>query len=344
PPFRAESALETMRQVRDEEPVPPRRLQPRVPRDLETICLKCLHKEPRKRYGTAQELADDLRRFLDGQPIQARPVSLGERAWKWARRRPAAAALALAVAAGVPSVVVLLAAWLYNAEQRAAAVRDLATAQQLLDSVQSQVHDKRAEVDRLARRGRTIAYVADMRSAHAAWQAHNLVHLLELHRPAAAAEDQRGFEWYLLRQMAYGERYSCPGQTCVAFSPDGRLLAAAGPGNTVRLWDAATGKEQRALAGHQQEVTSVALSADGNLLAAASQDGAVRLWHTATGQPLRTLSVPGGATRVAFGRDSRPAARPEGLLATGGADGTVRLWQGTAAGEGQPTLAHVLKG
>jgi eukaryotic-like serine/threonine-protein kinase len=109
PPFRAADPLDTLLQVLRDEPVPPRRLAPQVPRDLETIALKCLAKEPRKRYPSAGELADDLERYLRGEPIQARRTPLWERALKWARRRPAAAALvagaallaALGVAAGI---------------------------------------------------------------------------------------------------------------------------------------------------------------------------------------------------------------------------------------------------
>jgi serine/threonine protein kinase len=93
PPFKGDSALEVLMQVKSVDPIAPSRLKPRTPRDLETICLKCLRKEPSKRYTTAGELAGDLRRFLDGRPITARKVSMAERGFKWMRRRPERAAL-----------------------------------------------------------------------------------------------------------------------------------------------------------------------------------------------------------------------------------------------------------
>jgi hypothetical protein len=98
PPFKAATVLDTILQVVSDEPVPPTQLQSKTPRDLETVCLKCLRKDPARRYASAAALADDLARFLKGEPIRARPVGALERATKWARRRPAAAAL-LAVSA-----------------------------------------------------------------------------------------------------------------------------------------------------------------------------------------------------------------------------------------------------
>jgi serine/threonine protein kinase len=95
PPFQAATAMGTLLQVLSAQPVPPRRLPPQAPADLETICLKCLEKEPRKRYASAAALAEDLRRFQAREPIAARPLKVAERAWKWAGRRPAPAALIL---------------------------------------------------------------------------------------------------------------------------------------------------------------------------------------------------------------------------------------------------------
>jgi serine/threonine protein kinase len=108
PPFLAETPLETILQVRTKDPVPPRRLQPNVWRDLETICLKCLEKDPRKRYPTAAALADDLRRFQEARPTLARPIPLWERLWRWCRRNPRVASLLglllLTIVTGVASV------------------------------------------------------------------------------------------------------------------------------------------------------------------------------------------------------------------------------------------------
>jgi tetratricopeptide (TPR) repeat protein/tRNA A-37 threonylcarbamoyl transferase component Bud32 len=97
PPFVGTTLLETLEQVRSQEPVPPRRLQPKVPRDLETVCLKCLQKEPGQRYANCEDLADDLRRFLEHRPIQARPVGRTERLWRWCKRNPRVAGLSAAV-------------------------------------------------------------------------------------------------------------------------------------------------------------------------------------------------------------------------------------------------------
>lgn len=115
PPFLGESPLETIRLVTGTEPVPPTRLRPEIPRDLETICLKCLEKEPAHRYATAADLADDLQRFLDGRPIQARPVRPAARLARWTARNRALAALAAIFLLGTPSFFML---WLSARAER----------------------------------------------------------------------------------------------------------------------------------------------------------------------------------------------------------------------------------
>jgi serine/threonine-protein kinase len=152
PPFRGETATATLLQVVADEPVPPARLNPAVPRDLQTICLKCLHKAPQRRYASAQALADDLRRFERGEPITARPVGPLERAAKWARRRPTAAAL---LAAGLLVLAGITAAAVWYADDRAQRRAEVEhrgrqvnrDANAALDQAEQELKDLRAQLD-----------------------------------------------------------------------------------------------------------------------------------------------------------------------------------------------------
>lgn len=154
PPFQGTTVLDTLDQVRSQEPVPPSRLQPKVPRDLETICLKCLQKEASKRYGTALNLADDLRRFSAGEPILARPVAWPERLRSWCRRNPRVAALAasvlfllLTITAGSVAFSIQL-----SEQKRATEIqRDAARVAQTQATQNARLANRQAEEARLAR-------------------------------------------------------------------------------------------------------------------------------------------------------------------------------------------------
>jgi tetratricopeptide (TPR) repeat protein/tRNA A-37 threonylcarbamoyl transferase component Bud32 len=154
PPFRGTTLLDTLQQVQRVEPVPPVRLQDRVPRDLDTICLKCLEKDPKKRYTSAGALAEDLRRFLAGEPILARPTPTWERAWKWARRRPALAALTAVSVLAVVGVLSLAFLWL-DSSRRAA--EGIAEQQKKLADYQTQEARKEHELWQQAERQRLRA-------------------------------------------------------------------------------------------------------------------------------------------------------------------------------------------
>ncbi len=202
PPFVGETALDTLGQVMMQEPVPPRRLQPKVPRDLETVCLECLRKEPAKRYASALALAEDLRRFLDGRPIQARPVGPAARALKWARRHPGLAGVGSALAAtalGLFGVVLLSQhqrALLAEQKQRAAE-QDVRVAQQDAHIAQQELA-KRLRLE--ASRKHVEELVSEGRSALAKGKRDDALPLL------LSARDQCGDDTELADLKADAER------------------------------------------------------------------------------------------------------------------------------------------
>src|SRR5262245_30363421 len=158
PPFKGATALETMEQVLRDDPVPPRKLQPGVPRDLETVCLKCLAKEPQKRYASARDLADELRRHLDGRPVVARPARRVERVWRWTRRNPRTTALTLAV---LLALLVTGGAWFWRVRAHEARDQDaldtLSQASRLLEEAKAEDDpDKWTEARTLALRAEVL--------------------------------------------------------------------------------------------------------------------------------------------------------------------------------------------
>jgi serine/threonine protein kinase/tetratricopeptide (TPR) repeat protein len=161
PPHNAESPAETVLQLFQLEPVAPSKLRSRLPRDLETICLKCLQKDPARRYASAAELADDLERYLDGAPILARPAPWREKAWKWAKRRPAPAALAGCAVAGL---LVFLGSLVYHERQLRHKLAEARLEEQQARDAQELLR-QRGEVEDLLRQGDAALAKEDWRAA-----------------------------------------------------------------------------------------------------------------------------------------------------------------------------------
>ncbi len=343
PPFRAASLMDTLMQVVSDDPVPPSRLQSRLPRDLETVCLKCLSKDPGRRYATADELADDLRRFRNGEPVRARPVGPAERAIKWVRRRPATAAL-LALLAITTATGFGLVTWKWLDADRARgeangareeAVKALARARE----EQAKADSERSRAEAQLTRSESLLYANGIRLAERELLAGDKARAVQL--LDECRRDLRGWEWHFLRrQLVLGGSAAWTGLEQpigpVAFGPDGSLLAGGGGGNLFVLDPA--GKEVRSWPGGAA-VRAVAWAADGKLLASGDLAGNVAV-RTAVGDSLVTIRAhTKGVTSLAFAPDGR-------TLASGGADALAVLWDAVTGrelhicgGHGGPVLA-----
>jgi WD40 repeat protein/serine/threonine protein kinase len=313
PAYNGRNREEILRQIAFEEPRPPRRLNRAVPAELETIVLKAMAKNPEERYATAQELADDLKRFLEDKPIKARRPSLRQRAARWARRHKTVVRAAL--------VVLVL------------AVVALAVSTVLIVRANDNLNRANADLKQSLERERQNAYYQRIALAEREWSQNDLARMEELLADCPA--DLRGREWHylkgLLRKGLPPMRHKAP-VLSAAFSPNGERIASASQDGIIKFWNAQTGRETHSFLAHKDHARSLAFSPDGRRLASAGWDGFVKVWDVQNDQARLVWKTP------ASGRNSSVVFSPKGdRVASGGGEagavsGTVRMWD-AATGE-----------
>jgi WD40 repeat protein len=316
PPFRADSVPELLRQIAEKEVVRPRAMNSRIDRDLETICLKCLEKEPGGRYGSALALAEDLERWLAGAPIVARPVRPLERMVKWARRRPHVAALV-----GVAAVAVLALAG------GAIGLWTNATLTERNERLAETVREEEKK-NELARRHLYAADIDMARMALEKGHTRRVRELLDRHHPQPEQKDLRGFEWHYLSSLAPRprERLTLQGHDrlvkILTFAQNGKRLASASDDKTVIVWDVQTGQKLQTL--KWNPVLCLVFSPDGERLAGRwwfpdkSRSG-VKVMDVQTGDEVLSLVHPDGVVDLAWSPDGK-------RLAAASADKTTKVW------------------
>ena len=283
-------------------PPRPRSLIPRLSRDLEGVILRCLAKEPGKRYSSCEELAEDLRRWQSGEPVRARPLTWAERAAKWAFRNPAVAAL-LVVVAVVTAVGAGIGLWQYGQvlDERNRAVNaeldertragELVVA--LQDKTKAEEDAKKRATDLAAelKEKNRLLDLNKLRDARTAWKNKEVGVALDL--LADVAPENRCIAWGVLRRIFDPSLLTLYGHTedvrSVAVSADGTRVVTGSDDKTARVWDARTGQTLAELKGHADAVFSVAVSADGSRVVTGSSDKTARVWDARTGHTLVEL-------------------------------------------------------
>jgi WD40 repeat protein/serine/threonine protein kinase len=306
PPFRGRTRAETVLQVLHDDALPPRGLNAKTPHDLESICLKCLEKDPRRRYATAAALTEDLRRFLHGQPTLARPLGPGRRALKWARRRPTAAALL-----GV-SILAVLGALVGTGWHSVQLERYYTRLEGLNEDLRETAQREQSERSRAETQNtlfRRQLRFTQMRAAVHEWENGHLPQMVEWLQDCPP--EDRCLAWLeLWRQgrrqvrLLRTDELHC---NQVAFTPDGRTLAVSGHFGRLELWDPETEQRRAVLKGHQGDVKLVIAPDGRTLVSGGYDDGKAILWDVVSGRELGRLPLQpgGGVTGLSFSPDSR---------------------------------------
>ncbi|MBT7256021.1 MAG: protein kinase, partial [Planctomycetaceae bacterium] len=345
-PFRG-SARMLLNQVIHDQPPSPRKLQSAIPRDLETITLKCLEKDPDKRYESCAALGEDLQAWADHKPIKARPTTWMGRSWRWCKRKPAVAALSagmllVLLGATVISTVFAVAATREAREadvQRGLAESRAVEARQAQEStevqrVAAELQRQIAEAERVT--AQRQAYTSDMLLVQRDWEdAHiiNMQDLLARHQNTKL----KGFEWNYWNRKLHHNTNTLKGHPAfvfgASFSPDGKRIVSGSNDKTIKIWDAETGQETLTLKGHTSIVKSVSFSPGGKRIVSGSYDKTIKIWDAETGQETLTLK---GHTSVVNSVSFSPDGK---RIVSGSGDRTIKIWD---AETGQETLT--LKG
>ena len=322
PPFQGDTVHQILLQAQNVEPIPPRRLNPGVPDDLQTICLKSLEKNPAKRYQTSQELAEDLGRFLSTEPILARPIGPGGKALRWCQRRPVVAALAAAVVLLITALAVasFIAAWRIELARRAELrERELA----------NQANARLARANRSLEESVTILELQraeqSFRSGDAGIGLAQLAAVLR-RGPSNHIAAERILSALLHRNwvLPVGEILRHPSfVSSVAYSPDGQYLATGCMDGFARVWEMRT-RQPLEILRHSAHVRSVSFSPDGTRLATACDDGKVRIWNWRTAELLvGPMSHDDRVFSVAFSPDGEK-------VVSASQDLTARIWSASS--------------